>query len=125
MPARWVRVAIRESESPARTRYSSADAAADFLGSATRGGSGAAATGLGMAGFLSAGRATVAGGSKAGFAVGDAIAGAAGAARAAGAAGTGAAAIARLLGGSNNKVYSRTRRPVDQVNSKITSTNGS
>ena len=119
MPARCVRVAIRESESPARTRYSSADAAADFLGSATRGGNGAAATGFDIAGFLSAGRATIARGSEAGPGLGDAIAGAAGAA------GTGAAAIARLLGGSNNKVYSRTRRPVDQVNSKITSTNGS
>ena len=122
MPARCVRVAIRESESPARTRYSSADAVADFLASATRGGNGAAATGFGIAGFLSAGRATIAGGSEAGPGLGDAIAGAAGAA---GATGTGAAAIARLLGGSNNKVYSRTRRPVDQVSSKITSTNGS
>ena len=39
--------------------------------------------------------------------------------------GAGAAALAVLVGGSSSKVYSRTSRPVDQVISRITSTNGS
>jgi hypothetical protein len=37
----------------------------------------------------------------------------------------GGAASARALGGSNSIVYSRTSRPLDQVASTITSTNGS
>ena len=40
-------------------------------------------------------------------------------------AGAGAAAVRVLLGGSSSKVYSRTRRPLDQVISRMTSTNGS
>ena len=40
--------------------------------------------------------------------------------------GAGAGAAARALdGGSNSKVYSRTNRPVGQLISRITSTNGS
>ncbi len=52
--------------------------------------------------------------------------GAAGAAEITGATGAGAAAMLRAtVGGSSSNVYSRTRRPLDQLISRITSTKGS
>ena len=109
MPGCWVRPAMRLSESPGRTRYcepSSAGAVAAGRGKAL-----AVARGGGAGRVTGAGAAALGAGAAAGAA---AITGAV--------AGAGAAAT---LGGSNSIVYSRTRRPLDQLASTITSTKGS
>ena len=124
-PWRCVRPAMRDSESPDLTRYSSPLVGADgaegadgavVAGVMTRTG-GAGRDARGAAGDdEGAGAAATGGGASAGRGAGvitGAVAGADG------------AWAWREPGGSNNIVYSRTSRPLDQVASTITSTKGS
>ena len=126
-PWRCVRAATPLSESPRRTRYSSAIAAAGAP--ATAGAVGACATRgggavvLGTAATAGAGDGAV--GVKTGEADGEADGKAAGAAVANGAVTAAGAAATRAEGGSNNIVYSRTKRPDVHVASTITSIKGS
>ncbi len=129
-------LAMRLSESPGRTWYLSPAAAAVAAagaagGAATALGAGAGASGRGAArrSGLGAGAATAGGGAAwATRGVGCIGAGGGtGAAEMAGATlGAGAAAMLRgVPGGSSSIVYSRTRRPLAQFISRITSTKGS
>ena len=106
-----MRAAIFDSVSPGLTRYSSAPDGA---------GDGAAAGRLTRLG-AGAGAAAVRGARGAGATGADGAAAIAGAA----AGGRRRAGARAMVGGSNSSVYSRTRRPVDQEISRITSTNGS
>ena len=118
-PWRCVRPAMRDSESPERTRYSSpldgpdGAAGAVVAGVLMRtGGGGRDARGA----AIGAGAAATGGGaSEAG----------AGAGVITGAVAGGAACAWREPGGSNSIVYSRTRRPLDHVASTMTSMKGS
>ena len=126
MPGRCARLATALKESPRRTLYSSPDSAA--CGAAV---TGRAAAGLGAAGARMGagadGRAIGAllamggGGGGDGDAEGDGKGAGVATAEVTGA----GAAATREAGGSNNIVYSRTRRPEAQVASRITSTKGS
>ena len=136
MPGRCVRPAMRDSESPGRTRTSSS-----LVGAAPATGGRGASMGAAR-GVVRAGAGERAGDGAVAIGAGSGAAGAAigagtfagafagtfadeGAAAITGAAdGAGACAV-RALGGSNNIVYSRTSRPLDQVASMITSTKGS
>ena len=118
-PGRWMRPAMRDRESPGRTRMSSPPAAA---------------AGAAVAGAATRGAGSVTGRAARGEGAGTGVAAAGGAGKAAstlgageitGAAAGGAAGVARAVGGSNSIVYSRTSRPLDQVASTITSTKGS
>ena len=125
-PGRSVRPAMPDSVSPRRTSTSSVLVAA-CAGSDGRVAAGAAARGAGAG---ASARGAVGAG-----ATGAAARGAAGSGRAAAGAGpgagetcadvAGAAGWARVTGGSNNIVYSRTSRPEDQLSSRIMSINGS
>ena len=121
-PLRSVREAMALSESPRRTRYSSPDAWT-VLAAAGAGTGAADLAGTG-AGAVARGAGAVRGAAATGAGAGARVAGA-GAAEATGAVVGEGAAATRVLGGSNSIVYSRTKRPDDQVASTITSTKGS
>ncbi len=120
-PGRCARDAIADSVSPRLTRYSSAVS----LG-VDRDGAVSLAIALGGAGARSA---TPGAGTGAAAVGGKAVLGAGGAETigevVAAAGGCAGGALAKAVGGSSNKVYSRTKRPVDQDNSRMTSMNGS
>ena len=125
IPGRWARAAMRLSESPERTRTSSPPVAA------ADGAAGAAPATGGRGGSIGAGRegrdgaAAIGAGAGEGAAAGALLAFGAGAGVMTGAAVAAGACAVRVLGGSNSMVYSRTRRPLAQVASTITSTKGS
>jgi hypothetical protein len=134
-----VRPAIFDSESPERTRYSSPEKPSDPPADAVAGarGAGAAASLVSAAALRSAAlrsRASTRAASRCSRAdggrpaAGGKGAGAGGAAEITGdvvVPGAGVAPARIVAGGSNSKVYSRTRRPVAHEISRMTSTNGS